>query len=120
MQLAPGCLNFGNIRLLGLSLLFFLLLFEPFFFDLEHLDLASEDYIELVAVVALVKNELLGRVELVAQLAADLSQVLHLDLASFEERVLLDEGNESVQVLLVSVLWILLETVQHVLTASNG
>lgn len=65
------------------------------------------------------EDKFVGRVKLVAELAADLCQVLHLDLAAFEEGVLLDEGNKHVQVLLVSVLWILLQTVQNVLTASN-
>ena len=118
VQLALRSLSFG--RLLSFLLLFLLLLpLEPLLFDLKHLYLASQNDIELVSIVALVEDELLGRVELVTQLAADLSQVLHLNLAALEERVLLDEWHNHVQVLLESVLWILLQTVQHVLTASN-
>jgi hypothetical protein len=96
-----------------LNCLFFLLFLEVILFYAQHLNSALQEDVKFVAVVSLMEGKLGSGEEFVAELAADLRQMLDIDISLLEELVFFNEGNEVVEVSLVSIFGVLFEDLHN-------
>lgn len=109
MRWKIACFSFGFL-LLGLLLLPFL---EVVLLDAEDLHPPFDEDIEFISVIPLMEDKLGSRHVLVVELAADLSQMLDVDVSLLKELIFLDKRNQVVQVPFVSVLRVLFQNGYH-------
>jgi hypothetical protein len=108
-------LGFQLSILHGLLVLLFLLVLDVLVTVVEDTHAPIQNNVELVAIVPLSEDEIsLGKVFILHH-AADLSEMLVVDLPLLEEVVLFDIGDELVQIFVVSSLRVLFQDCHHTL-----
>ena len=108
-------LGFQLSILHGLLVLLFLLVLDVLVAVVEDTHAPVQNNVELVAIVALSEDEVsLGKV-FIPHHAADLSEMLVVDLPLLEEVVLFDIGDKMVQIFVITSLWVLFQDCHHTL-----